>query len=91
MSASEFNELANCDNLHPHCEKSEEILLVQTACWYYFRFLKKYTSKERGISHGHGKLESSMYFYLKNIQGVKKHGMFNKGVCFINQLINKTK
>ncbi len=22
-SVSEFNELANCDNLHPHCEKSE--------------------------------------------------------------------
>ncbi|EEM53413.1 hypothetical protein BG09_5826 [Bacillus thuringiensis serovar kurstaki str. HD-1] len=32
-------------------------LLVQTACWYYFRFLKKYTSKERGISHGHGGLK----------------------------------
>ncbi|BCB37484.1 hypothetical protein BCM0045_2379 [Bacillus cereus] len=32
-----------------------------------------------------------MYFYLKNIQGVKKHGMFNKWCCEINQLISKTK
>ncbi|ASL65078.1 hypothetical protein FORC47_2233 [Bacillus cereus] len=32
-------------------------LLVQTACWYYFRFLKKYTAKERGISRGHGGLK----------------------------------
>lgn len=32
-----------------------------------------------------------MYFYLENIHGVKKRGMFDKGVCEINQLISKTK
>ncbi|MEG7863715.1 hypothetical protein J0852_04415 [Bacillus paranthracis] len=35
-------------------------------------------TKERSISRGHGGLKNSMYFYLENIQGVKKHGMFNK-------------